>query len=486
MNGHIAEAKQAFKWTLYLRGLSQLVTWVISLVVIRFLTPADYAVVALTEIVFTLVLLLCSSGLGDALIQQKQAEESFNRKTLNLLICLTTLMSGLLFFAAPQLATFYQQQVLTDILRLSALVFLCTPWLVLASSLLARKMDFKSRGLIDLYSAICTAVLSLYLAWQGFGFWALILSNLLNILLRTIGYSWLIGRVYLPLVDFSQMWPALKFGLTVAATSLMFGLFMKVDILLAGLTLPTETLGFYALAMHLAILPMAKLMPLVNEVAFPMYARIRQHPEECQRIFAKVLSLVSMTAFPFFLLFAAVVEPAVVLLLGENWRIVAAPLQLILLTIPLRILSNLFSPLLKALGHPSTGLQHVTFSCGLVALMTWLVAPYGLLALAWGWLLITPMMLLFALWLLTSRSGISWGVLWQNVHKPLIFSLLTFLFLQYGTTWFGIPIPKPQVAQHWLMILEISAKGCLGLMCYFSLNWLFNRSQCQELIKFRF
>ncbi len=76
-------------------------------------------------------------------------------------------------------------------------------------------------------------------------------------MLRAFGYSWLIGRFYLPLVEFFAMWPALKFGLTVAATSLMFGLFMKVDILLAGLTLPTETLGFYALAMHLAILPMA-------------------------------------------------------------------------------------------------------------------------------------------------------------------------------------------------------------------------------------
>ncbi len=67
-----------------------------------------------------------------------------------------------------------------------------------------------------------------------------------------------------------------------------------------------------------------------------------------------------MTVFPFFLLFAAVAEPAVVLLLGEGWRSAAAPLQLILLTIPLRMLSNLFSPLLKALGYPATGLQEMS------------------------------------------------------------------------------------------------------------------------------
>ncbi len=156
----------------YLRGLSQVVTWLISLLIIRFLTPADYAVVALTEIVFTLVfLLLCSSGLGDVLIQQKQPEEKFNRKILNLLICLTSLMSALLFFSAPMLAQFYQQPVLTDVLRLSALVFLCTPWLVLASSLLARQMDFKSRGLVRfiLCCRDCVIVVMAGLA----GFWLL-------------------------------------------------------------------------------------------------------------------------------------------------------------------------------------------------------------------------------------------------------------------------------------------------------------------------
>ncbi len=83
-------------------------------------------------------------------------------------------------------------------------------------------------------------------------------------------------------------------------------------------------------------------------------------------------------------------------------------------------------------------------------------------------------MLAFALWLLTRGSGISWALLWQHVHKPVLLSALTFVLLQWGlpsvALFFGLTLPELQLAEHWLLLLELVLKGSLGLACYISLK----------------
>src|SRR5690606_25017428 len=108
--------------------------------------------------------------------------------------------------------------------------------------------------------------------------------------------------------------------------------------------LEQNQLGIYAVALHLALLPMAKAMPLINEVAYPMYAAIRHDQKEYDRIFCYIFRIVTVFSFPLFYGIAAVAEDAVMLILGEKWHATVLPLQLILLTIPLRLVTNLFTP----------------------------------------------------------------------------------------------------------------------------------------------
>lgn len=476
MSSSLNTARQAFKWTLYLRGMSQVATWLISLIVIRYLTPADYGIVALTEIIFMLVMLFCSAGLGDVVIQRTDADEQFNKKVLSLLLLLTGVMCGLLLISAPYLAQYYNQPDLTLVLRLSALVFMFTPWLVLSSSILAKNMDFKSRGKIDLYAAVSTALLSLVLAYSGFGFWSLIISSLLNIVLRTLGYNLILKKFYLPAFELTGMWSPLKFGLTVAATSLLFGLFMKADILVIANQIDSQTLGYYALAMHLALLPMVKIMPLVNEVAYPMYANIKHNPTECRRIFNYMLRLICFAVFPLFFIFSAVAPELVELLLGKPWLPAVVALQIILLTVPFRIVSNLFSPLLKALGHPQTGLQHVSFSCVVVALLFYFAAPYGLQALALAWLIATPLILAFALSLCTRRADIPFWTLITTMLRPALVAALTLLALYLLSGY---------LPADWHNLMLLLLKSLAGAVLYLLLSWVFNRTQLLEAAKFR-
>ncbi len=219
-------ARTAFRWTLSLRLLSQLFTWLASLFVIRLLTPADYGIVAIAEMVLMLALQFASAGLGDVLIRQKQLDDNYIRKILNLLLLLNGAIAVLQVSFAASIAQFYQQPALEYVLYLTATVFLVMPWITVSSNLLAREMNFKSRSKIDFAATLSSSALALLLAFYGFGFWSLIVANVVVIFIRAVGYNITLRRFYLPRFDFSDMLPALKFGLTLMATGALFTLFI--------------------------------------------------------------------------------------------------------------------------------------------------------------------------------------------------------------------------------------------------------------------
>ena len=63
----------ALKWLTAARTAGQLVTWVITLIVIRILSPEDYGLVAAVTVVLGFAALTNELGITPALIQRKQS-----------------------------------------------------------------------------------------------------------------------------------------------------------------------------------------------------------------------------------------------------------------------------------------------------------------------------------------------------------------------------------------------------------------------------
>lgn len=469
-------ARSAFKWTLSLRLLAQAFTWLSSLFVIRLLTPLDYSIVAIADMVLMLALQLASAGLGNVLIRQKNLDRIFIQKVLFLLILLNGSLALLQMALASTIAQFYQQPAVEYVLYITALAFIVMPWITVSSNLLARDMNFKSRSQIDFIASLLSSITALSLAYLGFGFWSLILANILMIYTKAIGYNLVYGKLHFPIWQLSDMGAAVKFGLTIMSTSLLFTLFMKVDILIAARFVDATQLGFYAVAIHLALMPMSKVMPLVNEVAYPLYAAIQDDDQKYKNTFCYILRIVTLFSFPFFYGFAVICEELVVLILGAQWQPAALPLQLILLTIPLRIISNLFTPLMKALGYPSTGLIHVSFSLTLTIIAVFLASSSGIVAIAATWLLTTPIFFLFAVYLCASRSKISGKAIFSAALPPFIISILMFITLFTTKKWLLI---ETGLISTILIIIP------LGVLIYVGSMWLFFKDRFAEAIKFR-
>ena len=97
-----------FIWRFAERCGAQLVTFIVSIVLARILTPSDYGTIALVTVFTTILQVFIDSGLSTALIQKKNADDLDFSSVFyfNFVICIILYL--IMFVSAPFIADFYK------------------------------------------------------------------------------------------------------------------------------------------------------------------------------------------------------------------------------------------------------------------------------------------------------------------------------------------------------------------------------------------
>src|ERR1700674_3112115 len=127
-------------WTGGARLLSQILTWAITVVVIRLLSPGDYGLLAMATLFVGFLTLLAEGGLGLAVIQARELGDAELRRIFGAVILIDLTLFVLQFAAAPVIAMFFREDRLVPIVRVLALQFLLMIFTVIPGALLSRKL----------------------------------------------------------------------------------------------------------------------------------------------------------------------------------------------------------------------------------------------------------------------------------------------------------------------------------------------------------
>src|SRR6188508_2666140 len=111
-------------WAGGVRLLSQILTWIITLVVIRLLTPEDYGLLAMATVFVSMLALMGEAGLGAALVQAPELNDQKLRGTFAAVILVDVALFAAQYAAAPLIAWFFDEQRLVAIIRVLAVQFL--------------------------------------------------------------------------------------------------------------------------------------------------------------------------------------------------------------------------------------------------------------------------------------------------------------------------------------------------------------------------
>lgn len=370
-----------------LRLAAQLFTWLNTLILIRLLTPDDYGLMAMTMAFIGIFALMGDFGIGKAIIQAQELSKSQLRQafTINIISCLSFFC---LFVAiAPVIADFFDEPRVAVLVQAVACQHLIMIFHTLPFALSSRQMLFKEREKVQFYTAVITSIITIAMAAAGLGVWALILGHLFMRLALAIGYN---------LIAPCWVWPALNFrgfagmagfgGIATVNDVLRYfvNIFANISI---GRLLSKVDLGVFSVARNLANLPSDKIGELLNHLGLSSFAKLQNEPAVAGQYLHKSTQLASMVLFPMYLGMCAIAPELIPLVLSDKWIVAIVPFQILCLTSPLRMLSEMMATGVTALGAP------VRNSYAL--LLTFVTLPlffigiqYGVEGACWAWLVI--------------------------------------------------------------------------------------------------
>lgn len=443
---------RGLKWSVGGRGVSQALTWVLSLITIRLLAPADFGLLALCETVLIFISYSNELGLGAAIIQN----ERMARRELEAIGSFCVLWNGalylLLFAIAPLAADFYRAPALTGVLRTLGLNLVVLAFAVVPRSLLIRDMRFRGVTLVKAGAGVAGGLVTVAAAYRGHGVWALVMGSLLLSVLETTGYHWVL-RTWPQLgAAFGTLRAHFRFGAAVMAQRMTWIAYMKADIFVVGRLFDTRTTGLYAIGRELATLPLDRIGASVNQVVFAGFARIKHDRDAVRRFFIRGVGMLCFASFPVFFGISAVARPMVLTLFGPGWEGSVLVIQLMALTGPFRLVNTVSVEVLNALGAAQTNLQQVALTGGLVVAGIVVGVWWGIAGLCIGWLVGYLAGTALHTMCLARRVSISGGLLCGSILRPL-----AGCGLMYPTVLGALELLTPQPM--WLQLIGGIAAG---------------------------
>ncbi len=390
------QVRRAVIWRSASQIAGQIIAWASTFLVIRILTPEDYGLFALTQVMLMLFTLLNGYGLASAAIQRAEIATHELRQIFGLLLLLNGALALAQILCAPLAAAYYRQPMVADLLRVQSLIYLTIPFSALAYAQLARSMEFQRQAQVNLVSALIGAGVALGGALAGWGVWALVWAPIAMFAARALGLTIAAGSWLWPSFDFRGAGSIARFGGLIAVAQFFGFVQSQADILVAGRWFEAHMVGIYTTALLLTQIFNNKVVPPLNEVAFAAYARMQDDRAALAEGFVRSTRAIMVAAMPFFFGLAAVGEPLVLTLLGEKWGEIVPLLLPLALAMPFWTLFTLLRPTTDALGRPGIASGNAAAGALLMPLTFLVGARWGIMGIAWAWLVAYPLLLAFS------------------------------------------------------------------------------------------
>lgn len=371
-------------WSSIDRFSTQGISFVFSMLIARMLLPSDYGVIAMLGIFMAVSQCFIDSGFGVALIRKKDRTETDFCTVFYFNIVVSCLFYGLLWLASPYIARFYDMPLLESVTKVWGLNLIVNAFGGIQNAQLSIAIDFKSRAKISVITTLFTGVIGLWLAYRGYGVWALVYQGLASAILRCI-LLWCIVR-WVPKLIFS--WKSFKelfsFGSKLLASSLLATVFENLSTIIIGKVYNAGSLGVYSRANHLAQFPSSNITGVLQNVTFPVLSTIQDEDDRLANAYRRFLRLSAFVVFPLMLGLSAVADPFIRLTLTDKWAGSIYLLQILCFALMWYPIHAINLNLLQVKGRSDYFLKLEIIKKILSVVVLCVTVPIGLVAMCYG------------------------------------------------------------------------------------------------------
>ncbi len=290
-----------------------------TVVLARLLTPQDYGLIGMVAVVTGFISMFKDLGLSAATIQKEQITADQISTLFWVNVGLSVVVMLLTMTIAPGVAWFYGEPRLTLITMGFAAGFLFGGLTVQHEALLRRQMRFGALAAMEIISIMAGLVVAIPMAWRGNGYWSLVANQLVQGLTYAVGIwavsGWRPGRPS----RYSGVRSMLVFGRNLTGFHVVNYFARNLDNMLIGRFWGSASLGLYAKAYQLLLLPIDQINAPIAAVAVPALARLTDSPERYRNAYLRILEKVALVTMPGMAFMIATSDWLVMFILGPQW-----------------------------------------------------------------------------------------------------------------------------------------------------------------------
>ena len=308
-----------FIWRFAERCGAKIVQFVVSIVLARLLLPETFGTVALVLVIAQIFQVFVDSGLGNALIQKKDADDLDFSSVFwfNLVWCL--ILYWCVFFLAPFVSLFYKDVTLTPVIRVLCITIIVSGLKNVQQAYVSRTMQFKKFFFATLGGTIISAFVGIGLALLNFGVWAIVAQKLVNLSIDTM-VLWITVKWRPKLIfSFERLKELISYGWKLLAAALLNTIYSNIRQLIIGRMYTTSDLGFYNQGEKFPDVIASNITASIDSVLLPSMSKEQDNREKVKGMTRRAISISTYILAPLMIGLAFCSHSVVGLLLTEKW-----------------------------------------------------------------------------------------------------------------------------------------------------------------------
>lgn len=323
------QALGGFIWSFLQQFSTQLIAFTVQLILARILTPSEFGLIGLLTVFIGIGTALFEGGMTSSLIRVVSVDTKDYSTVFFFNLGVSVLIYLLFFLAAPYIALFYKQPVLTDIARLYGLSFIFLSFGTVQNTILTRDMKFKRQTIITLPGLLIGSIVGIVLANNEYGVWSLVYSilvtNLLTAILLWFSSDWRPQMIF----DVDRFRLHFHYGYKMTLSSLLDTIFTNIYQIIIGRFYSPVLVGYYTRANSLMMLPVGNVSAALNKVVFPLFAKVQDDIPSLRAAYKKIMLIVLFVITPIIVVMSLLADQLVVFLFTEKWLPIVPIFQII-------------------------------------------------------------------------------------------------------------------------------------------------------------
>lgn len=293
--------------------------FLVTIILSRLLEPSDFGLLAMIFSFTIIADVFIDAGFRNAIIQEKDVTDNELSSIYWLNMAVGLLFTLVISLSAPAFVIFFDEKLLQKLTVVISFLYIINPSSLVQEALLTKYLKYKALSISQMASKTASALIGVYMAYSGWGYWSLVASVLFGAAFRSF-FLWFQCSwkpvFHFSIKDLKKYW---KVSSNLLYSNILFNIVNRVDYIVIGRLFSSATLGLYSKARDNSFIPGALIANVIRNTFFGIFSNLKNNMPRLQKLYIETGHLILIALSLIFSFIAVNAKELIVILLGEKW-----------------------------------------------------------------------------------------------------------------------------------------------------------------------